>query len=269
MKKFHQFVRIQQGPVNACIVDLLSGSVFQVPNEVVDTFDAGLYHELPEFLEVAHAENLIIDIDPAHWIPLNDTDTTSTTKDHKEISIELHIEEGVNLNRILHAFQKYPIFKIFYYSDSIPAQIHSSIPIELKKKDFSRCIDLASVDGNFNKAPEFMVCFNKRYNSCWGTTVAITADGKIRPCVHSVTEIGSIERDLDNIDDLLDRMRPYWEFTKDKVKKCRECEFRYVCFDCREIAMRDCGEMNAPNPLCNYDPHTGEWEDQKNDNKNF
>ncbi len=264
VKKFHQFVKIDRGPVNAAIIDLLSGNVFQVPNSVIDKLEAGLYNEIQEFLEIAKEENLVIDIEPYRWIPAIDIAPDPKKEAEKEMHIELHLEDGVNLDQILSAFCEYPVFKIFYYSDKIPAGINTNIEIELKEKNFSKCVEQASVDGNFCKTPESIVSFNMRYNSCWGTVIAITADGMIRPCIHSLIKIGNIEDDLEDIDGLLEKMQPYWNFNKDKVERCRDCEFRHVCFDCREIAMQKNGEINGPNPMCSYNPYSGEWENQTN-----
>ena len=270
VKKFHQFVRVERGPVNSVITDLLSGAIFHVSNDMIDLFEAGSYDQIDDFIEGATAENLVMDIDPRRWIPANDADLDAEPIDAKEIGIELHIEEGVDIQKILNAFGKYPVFRIFYYGDTLPPGIVTNAEVTLKQKNFARCVELAGVDGNFGKAPESILCFNKKYNSCWGTSLAFTADSKIRPCIHSLTEIGSIDQDLDNVEALIEQLRPYWEYNKDKVARCRDCEFRYVCFDCREIALRNSGELDAHNPLCPYNPYTGEWEDQETiDNKKF
>ncbi len=262
VKRFHQFVRIERGPVNAAIIDLLTGTIFQVPKAVVDKFEAGSHRDIREFLEVVQKEKLVIEIDPLRWIPANDTELDESKKENQDIGLELHIEESVNLNEILQAFRRYPVYKIYYYGVEVPPDLNTNLEVELKEKNFGRCVELADVTGNFGKSPEPIVCFNMRYNSCWGAAIAITSDGKIRPCIHSLIEIGTIEQDLDDIDSLLERMLPYWEYTKDKVERCRDCEFRYVCFDCREIAMRKNGEIDDPNPSCNYNPYTGDWEDE-------
>lgn len=267
VKKFHQFIRVDRGPVNAVIIDLLAGSIFQVSNKVLQKFEAGSHEEIQEFIDIAQEQNLIIDIDPDSWIPPNDTQLAPSDSDLNGNGIELHLEEGIDIDKILTAL-RFPIYKIFYYGETLPKTNHTSTEIQLKKKSFSRCIELVSVSGNFGKTQESMVCFNKQYNSCWGTVVAITADGKIKPCIHSSIEIGSIDNDLESFDNFLEKMRPYWEINKDKVERCRDCEFRYVCFDCREIAMRKSGDIYAPNPLCHYNPYTGKWgEPQGSDNK--
>jgi hypothetical protein len=54
-----------------------------------------------------------------------------------------------------------------------------------------------------------------------------------------------------------------WSATKDQVMVCRDCEYRYVCFDCRPLseaaAAGRADYLHAPYPRCTYNPYTGEW----------
>lgn len=49
------------------------------------------------------------------------------------------------------------------------------------------------------------------------------------------------------------------KFSKDKIDGCKECEFRYSCFDCRPDSLDD--EINKKPWFCTYNPEKGEWED--------
>jgi len=48
-----------------------------------------------------------------------------------------------------------------------------------------------------------------------------------------------------------------WQITKDQVEVCRDCEFRYVCTDCRAHTVD--GELGKP-ARCAYNPYTATWE---------
>ena len=54
-----------------------------------------------------------------------------------------------------------------------------------------------------------------------------------------------------------------WKITKDDVLVCQDCEYRYVCFDCRPLsegAANGKGDYkSAPYPRCTYDPYEGNW----------
>lgn len=49
------------------------------------------------------------------------------------------------------------------------------------------------------------------------------------------------------------------KFTKDKIKECSECEYRYACFDCRPNSLSK--ELNEKPWYCTYNPLTGNWDD--------
>jgi hypothetical protein len=57
--------------------------------------------------------------------------------------------------------------------------------------------------------------------------------------------------------------RRAWASTKDQVAVCKDCEYRYVCFDCRPLSEGAAGGradyLHAPYPRCTYNPYTGEW----------
>ena len=45
---------------------------------------------------------------------------------------------------------------------------------------------------------------------------------------------------------------------KDQIAVCKDCEFRYICTDCR--AYKEDPEDDYSKPLkCGYDPYTGVW----------
>ena len=59
------------------------------------------------------------------------------------------------------------------------------------------------------------------------------------------------------------KLETIWRSTKDNVLVCQDCEYRYVCFDCRPLSQgvnQGKGEyLTAPYPRCTYNPYTGEW----------
>jgi len=47
---------------------------------------------------------------------------------------------------------------------------------------------------------------------------------------------------------------------KDCVEVCKDCEYRYCCFDCRPKAKNGSnGNLYAKPPNCHYDPYIGRW----------
>ncbi|MFH0937601.1 MAG: radical SAM protein [Candidatus Daviesbacteria bacterium] len=104
---------------------------------------------------------------------------------------------------------------------------------------------------------------NHIYHNCLAGKIAVTTDGQIIPCIFSRNDILGSLKDQE-LTDVLESptLREMWELTKDKVLVCKDCEYRYACFDCRPLAEgSSCGKnySNVPYPRCTYNPYTGEW----------
>lgn len=98
------------------------------------------------------------------------------------------------------------------------------------------------------------------WNNCWAGKVAVKSDGTVSPCVFVREPADTVkEKTLKEV--LLgERLRKYWEITLEEVEVCKDCEFRYGCFDCRANILNYTGELYEKNPFCTYDPYLGIWE---------
>lgn len=257
IEPFDQMVKIEKGPVNSAIIDLVRGKVFQVPNHIVFKFRPNDIRDIGKFMKDIQREQNVIDLNQFRRFKEQEP---LPKEENLELEIRLHIEEGAMLNSILEAFSDYPVKNIYYYGENLPTILKHNRLLIRRSKDFQQCRERSRVDGHFHPVEEKTLRFNKRYNSCWGTSIAFTADGSVRPCIHSQLIIDrQAKLALENVDDLIEQMQPYWTLTKDKINKCRNCEFRHICFDCREIAWRQNGDILCPNPTCRYNPFTGHW----------
>jgi len=254
IKKFHQFVYLTKGPRNTAIVDLLKGNVFQIDNDTINHFENGRYDKIPEFITAISAENLIVETEKERWIPRTDLNEKEV---FENIPIAIEVEEGVDIDVVFNKLKNEKISIIYFYGEHNPDYKWQGADIVLKRKDITSCIDKTKITGDFGKIDTEYYHFNMHYNSCWGKKIAISESGDIRPCIYSQISIGKI--DALSIKEILEKISPYWELTKDKVPKCKNCEFRYVCYDCREIPFKETGKLESSNPYCNYDPEKGEF----------
>jgi SPASM domain peptide maturase of grasp-with-spasm system len=103
------------------------------------------------------------------------------------------------------------------------------------------------------------------HNSCLHKKISIDCEGNIRNCPSMPQSFGNIkdttlEEALNHID-----FKKYWNLTKDKIEVCKDCEFRYICTDCRAYTERTHENefgLDTSKPLkCGYNPYTGEWEE--------
>jgi radical SAM protein with 4Fe4S-binding SPASM domain len=249
-KRFHQFVDVEKGPKNCAIIDFLKGNIYQIEKDYLEQFLSGQYDGIEDFIESMEGEELLIEIDIHDWVP------EIPIEDNDDDAIKLEIQEGVDLSVLYDKCKGLKLSEVNYIGESMP---RTSLFPNIKQihLDFSDCIKAATVDGRFETISEDTYVFNHFYNSCWGKKIAITRDGKIRPCIHSKIIYGDLN--IDDLNRVVESAQKHWLLTKDKVQKCQECELRYICFDCREIAIRAGGDIYSPNPLCNYNPQKGTW----------
>jgi SPASM domain peptide maturase of grasp-with-spasm system len=96
------------------------------------------------------------------------------------------------------------------------------------------------------------------HNSCLNRKIAIDAEGNIKNCPSMPQSFGNI-KDTALAEALAHPdFKKYWNITKDQVKVCQDCEFRYICTDCRAYLEDPRDDYSKP-LKCGYDPYTGQW----------
>ena len=101
---------------------------------------------------------------------------------------------------------------------------------------------------------------SKRGNSCWFGKASITSNGDVIPCIFARDQVvGNVLKN--SLKDIVlgEKMQRLWLLSHDSVEVCKDCEYRYICGDCRPWAYGFTGNINAKYPKCTYNPYTGEW----------
>jgi SPASM domain peptide maturase of grasp-with-spasm system len=98
----------------------------------------------------------------------------------------------------------------------------------------------------------------KLHNSCLNRKISIDADGNIKNCPSMKESFGNV-RDT-TLAEAIEKpgFKKYWDINKDKIHVCKDCEFRYVCTDCRAY-VEDPEDILSKPLKCGYNPYTGEW----------
>ena len=96
-------------------------------------------------------------------------------------------------------------------------------------------------------------------HQCFSKNLYIAYNLEVFPCVmerrisHGKIKNGNNTRFL--------KKAIFCYYNKDYIKTCKDCEFRYACFDCRPDAL---GKKIKDKPwYCSFNPNTGEWKDLK------
>ena len=98
------------------------------------------------------------------------------------------------------------------------------------------------------------------YNTCLNRKISIDVNGDIKNCPSMAKSYGNI-RDTKLIDVVNNpEYQKVWHIKKDEINKCKDCEFRHICTDCRAYIENPEDQYSAP-LKCGYNPYTCEWEE--------
>jgi Predicted Fe-S oxidoreductases len=100
---------------------------------------------------------------------------------------------------------------------------------------------------------------SQHFNSCLNRKICIDKKGEVKNCP-------SMEKNFGHINDLdLSKLLQNKEFTKlwmirkDDIDVCKDCEFRYICTDCR-CFIKDSNNIFSQPDKCKYNPYIAKWE---------
>lgn len=150
------------------------------------------------------------------------------------------IANSPNKNHIKIGTVKTKLTEIFYVTQEIP--------------DESSCgkINLAT----FNIPDIATYCERLHCNSCLSRKISIDSNGLVKNCPSLVSNYGHIN-DC-NLFDLINNetFKRIGIINKDKIAICKDCEYRYLCIDCRAYTI---GDLYSKPLKCNYNPELAIW----------
>ena len=134
------------------------------------------------------------------------------------------------------------------YNISLPAKVGRGCSFASPLKKESKNTPPKKV--NFS---QHNMIVGNQYHNCFYDHIAIDPRGNIMPCIMMREKVVNLTKNT-----LPDYFRSgQYKFlsglSKKKVEGCRDCEFRYACFDCRVAIQAETGDYYAK-PICGYDP---------------
>lgn len=205
---------------------------------------------LYEILSVARHKSIkSVELILKYDINISDEAYIKLVEDHP-IVVSLTIHSSPNERNLMVTYEcneelGYSISKeIRFVSQIIDSQIHCGI-ITIKT------LNPPSVSNYFE---------TKLYNGCLNGKVSIDALGEIKNCPSMNISYGNIKDTSLNVAIDTVEFKDKWTITKDQIEICKDCEFRYVCSDCRAYIEKP--EDIYSKPLkCGYNPYTSKWEE--------
>jgi SPASM domain peptide maturase of grasp-with-spasm system len=98
----------------------------------------------------------------------------------------------------------------------------------------------------------------QHYNTCLNKKVSIDKHGNIKNCPSSKNSFGNHFKN--NIEELINlpAFQEVWNINKDQIEICKDCEFRYICQDCRAYTLDENNKYSKP-LKCKYNPYEAIW----------
>ncbi len=127
-------------------------------------------------------------------------------------------------------------------------------------------ISVNGVCGNVGK--EFFRVNNRlffeshHYNSCLNRKLYIDPNGEIKNCPYLQESFGNISS-LSICNTIKQpSFSKMWMINKDAIDVCKDCEYRYMCVDCR-LFTKDKNNTHSQPSKCKYNPYIGKWENEE------
>ncbi|MBB5623581.1 SPASM domain peptide maturase of grasp-with-spasm system [Pedobacter cryoconitis] len=98
------------------------------------------------------------------------------------------------------------------------------------------------------------------FNSCLNRKISIDKSGNIKNCPSMSLSYGNIK--FQTLKEVI-RMKEFkkvWSINKNQINICKDCEFRYICTDCRAF-ISTIDVLSKP-AKCNYNPYLETWEEK-------
>ncbi len=101
----------------------------------------------------------------------------------------------------------------------------------------------------------------KQYNSCLNRKLFIDSNGNIKNCPSSKQIYGNVQDTT--LKSIIEnpKFKDIWLINKDKIDVCKDCEFRYMCTDCRCFLKQSNNVYSQPYK-CTYNPYIALWESE-------
>jgi len=99
------------------------------------------------------------------------------------------------------------------------------------------------------------------FNTCLNRKICIDLDGEIKNCPSMQKSFGNIKDTT--LEEALNKpgFKDLWGIRKDDIDVCKDCEFRYMCTDCRAF-IKSPNDIYSQPAKCTYNPYIALWEGQ-------
>ncbi|HET7818204.1 MAG TPA: grasp-with-spasm system SPASM domain peptide maturase [Bacteroidia bacterium] len=178
----------------------------------------------------------------------------------RAIELVLPYQKNHNIENIIKAHPRISLIIRYNADENQHIEYSKSCNIILTKQHINNVRSCGKISSNYfsNNISSFTEALN--HNSCLNRKISIDANGEIKNCPSMQESYGNIKDTT--LEQALNKkgFKKYWNLTKDKINVCKDCEFRYICTDCRAY-VEDPNDIYSKPLKCGYDPYTAKWEE--------
>lgn len=95
-------------------------------------------------------------------------------------------------------------------------------------------------------------------NSCLSFKLSIDEFGDIKNCPSKKDSFGHLEGSNVELIIKSEEFQRDWKITKNSILVCSDCEFRWMCSDCRVFIQDESNRFSKPSK-CGYNPYINKW----------
>ncbi|MBC9909090.1 grasp-with-spasm system SPASM domain peptide maturase [Chitinophaga varians] len=233
--------------ISNAVIDLGTSIQFNLENVIDDLVNMGC-----QYLQIRSFDTLVL-----------------SDLSYRLINARIHLKD-INLDLILKYYQGCKISQIKEFADLFPCistitfhsagfekfyEISSHIKVTYTKTVIIDETHCGKINSEHFRANMTAFAENREWNSCLNRKIAIDKNGQIKNCPSMEFSYGLItERSIREVVLNIPEFRDLWRISKDKIQVCRDCEYRYICSDCRAYL-----EDPLMKPAkCSYNPYQGE-----------
>jgi SPASM domain peptide maturase of grasp-with-spasm system len=177
------------------------------------------------------------------------------------LSVELVLKYSneFTVNTLLDLKYKFPRYHRFFIYDSPSKSMTDEIYFFLEKMNFLN--DCGKVSSSLFSISIDTISESLNWNSCLNRKVSIDINGNIKNCPYMPDSYGNIRSTSLSGVIRLPRFKEYWSIKKDDIETCRDCEYRYICTDCRAFTNNLNNKYSQPSK-CTYNPYIALWKEE-------
>ena len=167
----------------------------------------------------------------------------------------ISVEDWTNL-----AGKNTKIIRIYIFSSKTENVVYEkqATIIFTKENVFSQN-DCGKISENLFSCNKKLFSESLYYNSCLNKKASIDVNGFLRNCPNMNNNYGKFDASLFEKIIKSNDFQTYWNINKDKIDVCKDCEFRYMCTDCRAF-IKDTENIYSQPAKCRYNPYISLWQ---------